>query len=99
MAVILSPGDHWPGRVRSDTLVHYTPLLSGFKKTKLKHGAVCLTSLVFRHLRFGQSPGVAPPCPHQSPELSVSMSYSALERNLSLMTICMQRIPATVIAW
>ena len=76
MAVILSPGDHWPGRLRSDTLVHNTPLLSGFKKTKLKHGAVCLTSLVFRHLRFGQSPGVAPQCPHPSPELSVSMSYS-----------------------
>ena len=52
------PGAHW---LRSDTL------LSQFKKTKLKHGAVCLTSLVFRHLRSGQSPGVE--C--GPPELSV----------------------------
>lgn len=87
MAVILSPGDHWP----SDTLVHNTPLLSGFKKTKLKHGAVCLTSLVFRHLRFGQSPSLDPPSSLSNVLLG---SEAELESDDD-----MQRITATVIAW
>ena len=91
MAVILSPGDHWP----SDTLVHNTPLLSGFKKTKLKHGAVCLTSLVFRHLRFGQGPGVEY---GMDPPSSLSNVLLGSEAELES-DDDMQRITATVIAW
>ena len=82
MAVILS----WWSLA---TPVCSTPLLSGFKKTKLKHGAVCLTSLVFRHLRFGESlvrtPLVSPP--------PGSMSYSA---GAELVTICRGSLPRSL---
>lgn len=64
-----------------------TPLLSGFKKTKLKHGAVCLTSLVFRHLRFGESLARTPLV---SPG---SMSYSA---GAELVTICRGSLPRSL---
>ena len=93
------PGDHWPwpgpgeGEEWHWTLDN-TPLLSGFKKTKLKHGAVCLTSLVFRHLRLCQSLVCTRP-----PPSSPSECLTRLERNLCPVTICRGSLAATVIAW